>query len=403
MNEQATAMLTGIIDKAEETFRAAERSFEIEGDAIERRSQRMSVWGGSVQDNLDLLHDSRRICHELYSSHEAVIAALDAQARAYLYQDVDGALVVRIAELIEEINGESRNLGANYNVSVDGYSAGSAVMSYQPSTGAMAAELFWKTQADMLPDAAEARSRHRAWVQAKLDAEYERERQRLERERQKKEAVRNELEAGQRAQAKKKAYFERADRYDEALENYLYNVQMTLRSRELQTQVETLTGEIAKLQQKRSSLGLFDREGREAVRAQIEQLEKMKTQMQSHTAYDAYEKRMLRAIETEVARYRAEIEAFLRKRFPYGEARLAYIQNYIAEHGLFASSTSMAAQRAAMRVLIEQGSMRPEQIPAYDPRFSQMDGSDMRKLMNTAFRNGNGPINRRRLENTAQD
>ena len=184
MNEQLTATLKTIIDSAEQEFRAAERMFEIEGESIERSSQRNI--SGSMETNLHLLHESRHICSELYASHEAVIAALDMQARAYLGQDIDGALVVRIAELMEEINGESRNLGANYNVSVDGYSAGGAILSYQPSPAAMAAEMFWRTQAQLLPDAAEARARYNAYVQAKREAEYEKEKQRLERERQQK-------------------------------------------------------------------------------------------------------------------------------------------------------------------------------------------------------------------------
>ena len=401
MNEQLTATLKTIIDSAEQEFRAAERMFEIEGESIERSSQRNI--SGSMEMNLHLLHESRRICSELYASHEAVIAALDMQARAYLGQDIDGALVVRIAELMEEINGESRNLGANYNVSVDGYSAGGAILSYQPSPAAMAAEMFWRTQAQLLPDAAEARARYNAYVQAKREAEYEKEKQRLERERQQKNAVRDELAAAERAREKQAALRDMVKQYDTALENYVYDVLLPERSRELRAQTASFDAEIAKLQAKKNALGLFDRAGREAVNAEIQKLEAIKAKMNSHAASDAYEQAMLNIADAEAKRYGAEMEAYIRVRFPYGAARRAYIEKYIAENGLFQSKTSMAAQSAAMRVLVEQGSMRPEAIRQYDPRFEKMDGSDMRMMLNTAYRDGRGAVNRRRLENTPDD
>ncbi|MBQ4093666.1 MAG: hypothetical protein IJC61_01335 [Oscillospiraceae bacterium] len=402
MNEQTTAMMKTVIDKAEETFRAAERSFEIEGDVIERSSQRNT--SGSMEMNLHLVHESRRICRELYVSHEAVIAALDAQCRAFLGQDVDGALVVRVAELIEEINNDSRNLGASYDVNVNGINEGTAaLLSYQPSADALAAELFWQTQAQLLPDAAEARARYNAYAQAKRDEQYEKEKQRLERERQQKNAVRDELAAAERAREKQAAYRARVQQYDAALENYIYDVMLARRSNELRAQVAVIDGEIAKLQQKRSSLGLFDWAGREAVGSEIAQLQAFKAQLQSAEAADAYEQAMLDAVQKEVERYRAEVEDFIAQRFPYGAARRAYIEKYIAENGLFQSKTSMAAQSAAMRVLVEQGSMRPEAIRQYDPRFEKMDGSDMRMMMNTAYRDERGAVNRRRLENTPAD
>jgi len=87
MNEQTTAMMKAVIDKAEETFRAAERSFEIEGDVIERSSQRNT--SGSMEMNLHLVHESRRICRELYVSHEAVIAALE-DCRKVDIRNIDG-------------------------------------------------------------------------------------------------------------------------------------------------------------------------------------------------------------------------------------------------------------------------------------------------------------------------
>ena len=191
--------------------------------------------------------------------------------------------------------------------------------------------------------------------------------------------------------------------YDAALENYVYDVLLPERSRELRAQTASFDAEIAKLQAKKNALGLFDRAGREAVNAEIQKLEAIKAKMNSHAASDAYEQAMLNIADAEAKRYGAEMEAYIRVRFPYGAARRAYIEKYIAENGLFQSKTSMAAQSAAMRVLVEQGSMRPEAIRRYDPRFENMDGSDMRMMLNTAYRDGRGAVNRRRLENTPDD
>ncbi|MBR5502706.1 MAG: hypothetical protein IKV55_06700, partial [Oscillospiraceae bacterium] len=213
MSEQVKEAAKSIVDEAERSFRSAERSYEHAAERIESMSSR-NQYIGSMDLNLKVAADSGEAMRSLAGAHEAAILAIDRGLRPLLAEGIDSREVVRAADLIAEINRETRNIGANVGVSLNGSSLGTAaIVAYQPSVEAQAAEVFWNAQAAALPDLADARTRAEQLRQER-EEEIDRIRQRMEaaKERREKEK-RDEANEAKRALQKKKPYLDCAKQY----------------------------------------------------------------------------------------------------------------------------------------------------------------------------------------------
>ncbi|MBQ9959753.1 MAG: hypothetical protein IJP01_05295, partial [Oscillospiraceae bacterium] len=374
MSEQSYAAAKAIVDKAENNYRRAERSYEREGESIERlsRDNQNSLYP-SMDVNLDIVKRSGEAMRTLAGAHEAAVLAIDTGLRPLLAEGIAPLEIARAVELIEEINSETRNIGTNVNVSVNGASLGTAaVVTYQPSVAAQAAELFWTSQLDLLPDKAQLIAEVRAAKREREAAERDKERKAREmvanlvaRDR---EAQKSQVEQAKAARQKKKPYLDRVQQYREALSKHL-EVQMQCRATELAAQSAALRSEIQRLKGEKE---LFNREKNAEIKQQVQRIELLLQQMNSDEAAAKYRKQLESAAEKEAARYQAEVEQFMDKRFPYGAARKEWLKQQkpfaAADDYVFISA---GLRRAFARVLLENvDPMLPEEIIAADPRFA---------------------------------
>jgi len=384
MSEQSYAAAKAIVDKAEKTYRSAERSYEREGESIERlsRDNQNSLYP-SMDTNLEIAKRSGEAMRTLAGAHETAVLAIDTGLRPLLAEGIAPLEIARAAELIEEINSETRNIGTNVNVSVNGASLGTAaVVTYQPSVAAQAAELFWASQLELLPDKAQLIAEVRAAKREREAAEREKERkaraavaQMMARDR---EAQRSQVEQAKAALQKKKPYLDRVKQYREALSKRL-EVQMQYRERELASQSEALRAEVIRLRRQKKP---FNKAHTAPLDASINQITVMLQQMNSPEAAQQYRTRLESHAESELQRYKAEVEQFMDKRFPYGAARKAWLKKqkkFTPAGDYFFVSSQM--KRSLARVLMENvGPMLPEEIIAADPRFAAFSKDKMKYL-----------------------
>ena len=389
MSEQSKATAKAIVDKAEDNYRSAERSYEREGESIERlsRDNQNSLYP-SMDVNLDIVKRSGEAMRTLAGAHEAAVLAIDTGLRPLLAEGIAPLEIARAAELIEEINSETRNIGTNVNVSVNGASLGTAaVVTYQPSVAAQAAELFWASQLDLLPDKAQLIAEVRAAKREREAAERDKERKAKEmvakmiaRDR---EAQKSQAEQAKAAKKKKKPYLARVQQYREALQKQTA-AQMQRRANELAAQSAALRSEIQRLKGEKE---LFNREKNAEIKQQVQRIEQMLQQMNSSEAAAKYQTRLMSEVEAEVKRYAAEVEQFLDKRFPYGAARKEWLKKqrpFIFTSEYFHVTTSL--RRAFARVLMENADpMLPEEIIAADPRFAAFSKDQIEYLVSCCF------------------
>ena len=401
MSEQSKATAKAIVDKAENNYRRAERSYEREGESIERlsRDNQNSLYP-SMDVNLDIVKRSGEAMRTLAGAHEAAVLAIDTGLRPLLAEGIAPLEIARAAELIEEINSETRNIGTNVNVSVNGASLGTAaVVTYQPSVAAQAAELFWASQLDLLPNKAQLIAEVRAAKREREAAERDKERkaraavaQMMARER---EAQKSQVEQAKAALQKKKPYLDRVKQYREALSKRL-EVQMQYRATELSAQSAALRSEIQRLKGEKE---LFNREKNAEIKQQVQRIELMLQQMNSDEAAAKYRKQLESAAEKEAARYAAEVEQFMDKRFPYGAARKEWLkqQRPFTAAGEY-SFISSGLRRAFARVLLENvDPMLPEEVIAADPRFAGFSEKRIEYLVSCCY--DFARTKRERLEN----
>ena len=349
MSEQTKIAAKELVDNAEETYRRAERSYEQAAERIESMSSR-NQYIGSMDLNLKVAADSGEAMRSLAGAHEAAILAIDRGLRPLLAEGIDSREVVRAVDLIAEINRETRNIGANVGVSLNGSSLGTAaIVAYQPSVEAQAAEVFWNAQAAALPDLADARRRAEQLRQER-EEEKDRIRQRMEaaKERREKEK-RDEANEAKRALQKKKPYMDRAKQYRAELEA-LIPAKMERWQQESASQISHLKSELTQLKLKQAVT--FNSEKRAEITQQIAKCNSVLREMERWDAKLNYEKRLKKAVQDEAARYRAEVQAFLNERFPYGKQRLAYIK---AQKETFTTPKHYAAKQAMVRALMENG------------------------------------------------
>lgn len=388
MSEQSYAAAKAIVDKAEKTYRSAERSYEREGESIERlsRDNQNSLYP-SMDTNLEIAKRSGEAMRTLAGAHEAAVLAIDTGLRPLLEQGIDSREVVRAADLIAEINRETRSIGANVGVSLNGSSLGTAdIVSYQPSVEAQAAEVFWSAQAAALPDLADARRRAEQLRQER-EEEKDRIRQRMEaaKERREKEK-RDEADEAKRGLQKKKPYLDRVKQYRAELEA-LIPAKMERWQQESASQISRLKSELTQLKVKRAVT--FNSEKREEITQQIAKCSSVLREMERWDAKLNYERRLNKAVQDEAARYRAEVQAFLNERFPYGKQRLAYIK---AQKETFTTPKHYAAKQAMVRALMENGPMLLEELRDSDPRFAKFNRSEMYEALKEAYASGYGCI-----------
>ena len=386
INEQAAAAAKAIVDNAEQTYRSAERSYEQAADRIESMGAR-NQYVGSMDINLRIAAESGEAMRSLAGAHEAAILAIDRGLRPLLAEGVDSREIVRAADLIEEINRETRNIGANVGVSLNGSSLGTAaIVAYQPSVEAQAAEVFWDAQAAALPDLADARRRAEQLRQER-EEEKDRIRQRMEaaKERREKEK-RDEANEAKRALQKKKPYLDRAKQYRAELEA-LIPAKMERWQQESASQISHLKSELTQLKLKQAVT--FNSEKRAEITQQIAKCSSVLRAMERWDAKLNYEKRLKTAVQDEAARYRAEVQAFLDQRFPYGKERLAYIK---AQKETFTTPKHYAAKQAMTRALMENGPMLLEELRDSDPRFAKFNRTEMYEALKEAYASGYGCI-----------
>ena len=386
INEQAAAAAKAIVDNAEQTYRSAERSYEQAAERIESMSSR-NQYIGSMDLNLKVAADSGEAMRSLAGAHEAAILAIDRGLRPLLAEGIDSREVVRAADLIAEINRETRNIGANVGVSLNGSSLGTAaIVAYQPSVEAQAAEVFWNAQAAALPDLADARRRAEQLRQER-EEEKDRIRQRMEaaKERREKEK-RDEANEAKRALEKKKPYLDRAKQYRAELEA-LIPAKMERWQQESASQISHLKSELTQLKLKQAVT--FNSEKRAEITQQIAKCSSVLREMERWDAKLNYEKRLKKAVQDEAARYRAEVQAFLNERFPYGKQRLAYIK---AQKETFTTPKHYAAKQAMTRALMENGPMLLEELRDSDPRFAKFNRTEMYEALKEAYASGYGCI-----------
>ena len=392
MSEQSKATAKAIVDKAESNYRSAERSYEREGESIERlsRDNQNSLYP-SMDVNLDIVKRSGEAMRTLAGAHEAAVLAIDTGLRPLLAEGIAPLEIARAAELIEEINSETRNIGTNVNVSVNGASLGTAaVVTYQPSVAAQAAELFWASQLDLLPDKVQLIAEVRAAKREREAAEQEKERkaraavaQMMARER---EAQKSQVEQAKAALQKKKPYLDRAKQYREELEA-LIPAKMERWQQESASQISQLKSELTQLKVKQAVT--FNSEKRAEITQQIAKCSSVLREMERWDAKLNYEKRLKTAVQDEAARYRAEVQAFLNERFPYGKQRLAYIK---AQKETFTTPKHYAAKQAMVRALMENGPMLLEELRDSDPRFAKFNRTEMYEALKEAYAFGYGCI-----------
>ncbi|MBQ4093712.1 MAG: hypothetical protein IJC61_01575 [Oscillospiraceae bacterium] len=386
INEQAAAAAKAIVDNAEQTYRSAERSYEQAAERIESMSSR-NQYIGSMDLNLKVAADSGEAMRSLAGAHEAAILAIDRGLRPLLEQGIDSREVVRAADLIAEINRETRNIGANVGVSLNGSSLGTAaIVAYQPSVEAQAAEVFWDAQAAALPDLADARRRAEQLRQER-EEEKDRIRQRMEaaKERREKEK-RDEANEAKRALQKKKPYLDRVKQYRAELEA-LIPAKMERWQQESASQISQLKSALTQLKVKQAVT--FSSEKRAEITAQIGKCSSVLREMERWDAKLNYERRLKKAVDAEATRYRAEVQAFLNERFPYGKQRLAYIK---AQKEKFTTPKHYAAKQAMVRSLMENGPMLLEELRDSDPRFAKFNRSEMYEALKEAYASGYGCI-----------
>ena len=393
ISEQAAAAAKAIVDNAEQTYRSAERSYEQSADRIESMGAR-NQYVGSMDINLRIAAESGEAMRSLAGAHEAAILAIDRGLRPLLAEGIDSREVVRAADLIAEINRETRNIGANVGVSLNGSSLGTAaIVAYQPSVEAQAAEVFWDAQAAALPDLADARRRAEQLRQER-EEEKDRIRQRMEaaKERREKEK-RDEANEAKRALQKKKPYMDRAKQYRAELEA-LIPAKMERWQQESASQISQLKSELTQLKLKQAVT--FNSEKRAEITQQIAKCSSVLREMERWDAKLSYEKRLKTAVQDEAARYRAEVQAFLNERFPYGKQRLAYIK---AQKETFTTPKHYAAKQAMTRALMENGPMLLEELRDSDPRFAKFNRTEMYEALEEAYAFGYGCIGREWVAN----
>ena len=386
MSEQTKIAAKELVDNAEETYRRAERSYEQAAERIESMSSR-NQYIGSMDLNLKVAADSGEAMRSLAAAHEAAILAIDRGLRPLLAEGIDSREVVRAADLIAEINRETRNIGANVGVSLNGSSLGTAaIVAYQPSVEAQAAEVFWDAQAAALPDLADARRRAEQLRQER-EEEKDRIRQRMEaaKERREKEK-RDEANEAKRALQKKKPYMDRAKQYRAELEA-LIPAKMERWQQESASQISHLKSELTQLKLKQAVT--FNSEKRAEITQQIAKCSSVLREMERWDAKLNYEKRLKTAVQDETARYCAEVQAFLNERFPYGKERLAYIK---AQKETFTTPKHYAAKQAMTRALMENGPMLLEELRDSDPRFAKFNRTEMYEALKEAYASGYGCI-----------
>ncbi|MBR5502705.1 MAG: hypothetical protein IKV55_06695 [Oscillospiraceae bacterium] len=401
MSEQSKAAAKAIVDKAEKAYLSAERSYEREGESIEKlsRSNQNALYP-SMDTNLEIVRRSGEAMRTLASAHEAAVLAIDRGLRPLLAEGIEPREIARAAELIKDINSETRNIGTNVNISVNGSSLGTAaVVTYQPSVEAQAAELFWASQLELLPNKGqaigEARKMARETREAEAEKAFKAKMAVFDLQKRERDAQRSLVEQAKVAREKKKPYLDRVQQYREALSKRL-EVQMKYRANELAAQSAALRSEIQRLKGEKE---LFNREKNAALKERIAQIERMLQQMNSPEAAAQYSRRLEERVEAEAQRYAAEVEAFMDKRFPYGAERKAWLKQQkpftAADDCSFISS---GLRRAFARVLLENVEpMLPEEVIAADPRFAGFSVKRIEYLVSCCY--DFARTKRERLEN----
>ena len=390
----ATLQMQTILDNVRSTFEAAERDFEISGSFLEKRSND-NRWDADMSTNLELLHETKEITVKLYTSHEACILSLDEQCRP-LAAEAETVMLQRVARLIEQINRETRNLGANIGGTVNGSSIGTiGKLSFSPSVAAQAAESFWQMQVTMRPDAAEARKTVEEEERAARQAKRDEERRIREQERNERSNFRGLMSANAKVYREQAKIWEKAYAYKEALTAQL-DSELAIRQREIEAQCAALREEQARLRKERNKCGLYDMEARAPYNEKINQLEMMQLNMRSTEAVEKFKKHFEEVCAKETQRYRDELIAYTNKRWPYFAARAEHAK---AEQAKLKNSgkkmSGWDAEQVAYRILLDAGvSLTVQDIREQDIRFAEYTDRQMYTVLNSMYASGYGDVDK---------
>ncbi|MBR5502219.1 MAG: hypothetical protein IKV55_04220 [Oscillospiraceae bacterium] len=388
----ATLQMQTILDNVRSTFEAAERDFEISGSFLEKRSAD-NRWDADMSTNLSLLHETKEITVKLYTSHEACILSLDEQCRP-LAAEAETVMLQRVARLIEQINRETRNLGANIGGTVNGSSIGTiGKLSFSPSIAAQSAESFWQTQVALRPDAAEAKKKVEEEERAARQAKRDEERRIRDEERNERSRFRNLKSANAKVYREQAKIWEKAYEYKEALTAQL-DSELAIRQREIEAQCAMLRAEQVRLRKERNKCGLFDMEARAPYNEKINQLEMMQLNMRSTEAVEKFKTHFEEVCAKETQRYRDELIAYTNKRWPYFAARAAHAQKQkekIKKSGKKMSTWD--AEKIAYRILLDAGvALTIDEIREQDIRFAEYSDRQMYTVVNEMYAHGYGDV-----------
>ena len=263
------------------------------------------------------------------SAYQSLVESLDAACRPLLDLSPSGAAIKEVADAIRHFNEESK-IESNFTASFNGSDLGNVANSkYVPRISNKMIQRFWEETYAKTPYAAEQeKKRQEAAERARKNREAERIRAEEERKRKAEEKRLEDLrkaEELEKAKKHKETVVSEANTLTDTFRRALdaeTGRQLALLQSRLNDQIHAFEQQKKQQEQTLASLGRFAFGEKKAVREQIDLMSKRIRLLSDPQLVIAEEKKMRQLASDSLDTYKADMDAYLAKRFP-GKVRNA--------------------------------------------------------------------------------
>lgn len=328
---QADDIILAEVQKAKTQARSADRLFDSRNRAIQRKaSSSIDLFGGYATSTVvEIRAEAREACDDLYVTYQSLVESLDAACRPLLDLSPSGAAIKEVADAIRHFNEESK-IESNFTASFNGSDLGNVANSkYVPRISNKMIQRFWEETYAKTPYAAEqAKKRQEAAERARKNREAERIRAEEERKRKAEEKRLEDLrkaEELEKAKKHKETVVSEANTLTDTFRRALdaeTGRQLALLQSRLNDQIHAFEQQKKQQEQTLASLGRFAFGEKKAVREQIDLMSKRIRLLSDPQLVIAEEKKMRQLASDSLDTYKADMDAYLAKRFP-GKVRNA--------------------------------------------------------------------------------
>ena len=323
--QQADEQILAEVQKAKRQARSADRLFDSRNQAIQSRaSSSIDLFGGYATSTVVAIRAAaQEACDDLYVTYQSLVESLDAACRPLLDLSPSGSAIKEVADAIRHFNEESK-IESNFTASFNGSDLGNVANSkYVPRISNKMIQRFWEDTYAKTPYAAE-REKKRQESAERARKNREAERLRAEEARKRKEEEKR-LEDIRKAEELKKAKKHKETVAAEAKKRITdfrreldaeTDRQLTLLRSRLKDQIRSFEQQKKQQEQALASLGRFSFGEKKALREQIDLLSQ-RIRLLSDPQLVAEEEQNMRQLASGVLEsYKADMDAYLAKRFP---------------------------------------------------------------------------------------